>query len=201
MALVVVVAEERALPLTTPSRRSQAALVMNDVVFARSCLQPKCFAVNGVFCSKRVWLSAGLSAAKEQGRQRSCLQPKSLVVGGVVGSQRAWLSAELSAAKKLDRQRSCLQPKSLVVSGVVCSQRAWLSPELSAIKELGCQRSCGRPDMLSLRLENVFRCLVFSATLAGCDGTSLNLRFLWAFGLFCPERSLTRATCFSLERR
>ena len=56
--------------------------------------------------------------------------------------------------------------------------------------------------MLSLRLENVLCCLVFSATLAGCDGTSLNLRFLlWAFGLFCPVRSLTRTTCFSLERR
>ena len=98
-------------------------------------------------------------------------------------------------------QWSCLQPKSLVVNGVVCSQRAWLSPELSAIKELGCQRSCGRPDMLSLRLENVFCSLVFSTTLAGCDGTSLNLRFLLrAFGLFCPVRSLTRTTCFSLER-
>ena len=96
-------------------------------------------------------------------------------------------------------QQSCLQSKSLVVSGVVCSQRAWLSAELPAAKEL---QSWGRPDMLSLRLENVFCRLVFSATLVGCDGTSLNLRFLlWAFGLFCPVRSLTRTTCFSLERR
>ena len=131
------------------------ALVVNDVVFSSSRLQPRSLVVGGVGLFGYTVTPA--LVINDVVFSSSCLQPEILVAGGV-----GVCSYTVSPAPVMNAvvfSSSCLQPRSLVVSGVgLCGYSQSSSGDeccrllqlLCASKDSNCQRSCSLPHMLPL---------------------------------------------------